>query len=161
VIIIGFKTWDRIEGGVFWFLVGPYYFVTRKHLSLYPAMISDMNKPHLFVTARSKAQNYHVRTLRSWVGIPLEAWISAFALFLFFCVGSGLARADYPSKKTYRLFTRSVISNLIMNRPKSLIVEEEILHMYILGRRCYEYLIFLERVMRNFETQIFHISAML
>jgi hypothetical protein len=32
-----------------------------------------------------------VRTLGSWVRIPLKAWISAFILFVMSCVRSGLA----------------------------------------------------------------------
>jgi hypothetical protein len=35
-------------------------------------------------------------TLRSWVRIPLEEWISAFILFALQCVGSGLATGSSP-----------------------------------------------------------------
>jgi hypothetical protein len=45
----------------------------------------------------STAQN-----LWSWVGITLKAWMTA-CVYSVFVLGSGLARADSPSKKSYRL----------------------------------------------------------
>jgi hypothetical protein len=46
------------------------------------------------------------RTLRSWVRIPLETWMSVcvYPVFVLFCVQvAALQRADPPSKESYRL----------------------------------------------------------
>jgi hypothetical protein len=39
------------------------------------------------------------RTLRSWFRVSLKAWMSVCAFILY--VGSGLAKADPPSKQSY------------------------------------------------------------
>jgi hypothetical protein len=47
-----------------------------------------------------------VRTLGSWVRIPLEAMMSVcvYSVFVLSCVQEGaLRRADHPSKESYRL----------------------------------------------------------
>jgi hypothetical protein len=47
-----------------------------------------------------------VRTLGSWVRIPLEAWMSVYfySVFELFCVQvAALRRGDPPSKESYRL----------------------------------------------------------
>jgi hypothetical protein len=61
----------------------------------------------------------------SWVQIPLQAWISVFiSVFVLSCVYvAALRRADLPSKESYQLSTRLIISELILNgnRQNSLI----------------------------------------
>jgi hypothetical protein len=46
------------------------------------------------------------QTLRSWVRIPLEAWmfVCVYSILVLFCVQvAALRRADLPSKESYRL----------------------------------------------------------
>jgi hypothetical protein len=64
----------------------------------------------LQISARSKAlTSLPVQTLRSWVRMPLETWISVciFSVFVLSCVYvAALRLADPPSKESYRLRIR-------------------------------------------------------
>jgi hypothetical protein len=65
------------------------------------------------------------RTLRSWVRIPYEAWMSAcvYSEFVLFCVqAEALRRADPPSKVSYLLWESQVTEKAakVQQRPAEL-----------------------------------------
>jgi hypothetical protein len=57
------------------------------------------------------------QTLGSWARIPLEAWMPSFVLYLCYPVRvTALRRADPPSKESYKLSTRFIISELVNSK---------------------------------------------
>jgi hypothetical protein len=70
--------------------------------------------------------SWPAQTLRSRVRVTFEAWIYnvyVLSAFMLSCVVVALRRADSPSKKSYRISVRLIISELFLNRngPDSLI----------------------------------------
>jgi hypothetical protein len=72
-------------------------------------MITGLSIDPIFTTSRSQwprglrhELSSPAQTLRSWVRIPLEAWMSLFILFVLPCVlVEALRWADHPFKESY------------------------------------------------------------